>query len=176
MEGLGGGTADDSDAAISDLNPSDASIPELLGRAIGRHLTSTRITAGLALTLASLGMLGLFLWSAVVPFHYESSGPPIGEVCFTTGGCIEVDQDASDQAFEDDMNHSNRVIGVLGALTSGAAFVLGWRLWRSPWRQGKQADRRGRTVLAAACLSPVAAVPIFVAVGVLYWSYSSAFE
>ena len=121
-------------------------------------------------------MLGLFLWSAVVPYHYERSAPPIGEVCSLTGQCFEVDQEALDQAFEDDMNHDNRVIGILGAITSCTALVLGWRLWRSPWRQGKHAGRRARIVLLAACLSPVAAVPVFVAIGLLVWSYYAALE
>jgi hypothetical protein len=179
VDELGGGTSDDRQARQPGA---DASIPELVGHAIGRHLTSVRITGGLALTIASVGMLGLFLWAAVVPYHYERSTPPIGEVCFTNGrtattvGCFEVDQDALDQSFEDDMNHSNRVIGIFGALTSCTALVLGWRAWRSPWRQRTRAGRRVRLVLAAACVSPVAALSIGVAVAGLSWTYSSAFE
>jgi hypothetical protein len=179
VDELGEGTSDRCEARRP---TADASIPELLGHAIGRHLTSVRMTAGLALTIASLGMLGLFVWSAVVPYHYERSTPPIGEVCYTDGhttatlGCFEFDQDASDQAFEDEMNHSNRVIGILGAITSCTALVLGWRAWRAPWRQGERAGRRARIVLAATCLSPLAAVPIVMAVAGLYWSYGSTFE
>ena len=94
----------------------------------------------------------------------------------TTGSCVDVDQDALDQAFEDDINHSNRVIGTLGALTSTTALVLGWRLWRSPRVRRNRPVRRARTIIAAACLSPLAAVPIFVLVVVLYWSYDSIFE
>lgn len=154
----------------------DASLPELLGRAIGRHLPDARIAAGLALTVAALGMLGVFLWGALMPFHYDSTGPPIGQVCSTTGSCVDVDQDALDQAFEDDINHSNRVIGTLGALTSTTALVLGWRLWRSPRKRPNRPVRRARTIIAAACLSPLAAVPIFVLVVILYWSYDSIFE
>jgi hypothetical protein len=89
-----------------------ASIPELLGHAFGRHVTPVRTIAGLALTIASLGM---------------------------------------------------RCHGQAG-------------LWRGPWNQREQARRRARIVLAAACLSPVAAVPIFVAVGGLYWCFKSTFE
>ena len=154
----------------------DASLPELLGHAIGRHLPGARTAAGLALTIAALGTLGVSIWGALVPFHYDSTAPPLGEVCFTTGGCVKVDQDGLDQAFEDDINHSNRVIGTLGALTSTAALVVGWRLWRSPWKHRNPTVRRARTVIAAACLSPLAAAPIFALVVLLYWSYDSLFE
>ena len=164
-------------------------MPKLLGHFIGRHVASVRTIGGLALTIASLGMLGLFVWGAAVPFHYESSTPPLGEICYPDGGpavtvgCIEVDQDRLevdqdrlDQAFEDDINHSNRVIGTLGAITSCAALLLGWRSWRGPWRRHRQVGRRARVFVTAACLSPVAAIPIFAAVGGLYWCYSSTFE
>ena len=127
------------------------------------------MTAGIALTIASVGVLGVFLWSAVVPLQYERSTPPVGDVCFRVGtttatvGCHAFDPGASDQAFEDQMNDSNRVIGIVGAVTSCMALVLGWRAWRGPWRQGTGAGRRARIVLAAACLSPVAAIPIVAA-------------
>ena len=179
MDELGGGRSHDREPTRPGA---DASLPELLGYAIGRHVASVRTTAGLALMIASLGMLGLFVWSALVPFHSERSTPPIGEVCVTydatapTVGCFDVDEDRLDQSFEDDINRSNRVIGTLGAITSGAALVLGWHVWRGPWRQRKQGGRRARIVLAAACLSPVAAIAIFVPVGGLYWCYSSTFE
>src|SRR5262245_36029929 len=87
----------------------DASLPTLLGHAIGRHATFVRVTAGLALTIASLGMLGLFVGSAAVPFHDERSTPPIGQVCVPdgviapTGDCFDVDEDRLDQSFEDDI-------------------------------------------------------------------------
>jgi hypothetical protein len=178
VDELGGGVNDDHGATRP--GP-DASLPRLLGYAVGRHGTSVRTIGGLALTIASLGMLGVFVWGAMVPYHYERSTPPIGEVCAVDGatvnlGCFEVDQDALDQAFEDDINHSNRVIGLLGAITSCTALLLGWHLWRGPWRQRQQPARRVRVVVAAACLSPVAAVAIFATVGGLYWCYSSTFE
>ena len=174
MDELGGGIGDDRQASRPGA---DVSIPEVVGHAMGRHLTSVRIAIGLAVTLASLGMLGLFLWGAVVPYHYERSTPPIGVVCFTydrtgtTVDCLEPDQDALDQAFEDDINRSNRLLGVLGALASCTALGLAWRVWRAPWKQRKRAGRRARLVLAAACLAPVAAVPIGVAVAALHWVF-----
>lgn len=171
MGELEGGSSDDGGAGrpLADL-----SLPELLGRTVGRHLEAARIVAGLALTIAALGLLALFVQGAVVPFRYERSGPPIGEVCVAqTGQCFTVDQDAIDEAFEDDMNRSNRFIGALGAVTSGAALVVGWRLWRPSWRRRRPATRGARLVVAAACLSPVAAAAVFAVVAVLHWSYSS---
>lgn len=179
MDELGGGRSDDRGATRP--GP-DASLSELLGHAIGRHITSVRTIGGLALMIASVAMLGLFVWGAVVPFHSERTTSSLGEVCVTNGatlttlGCYEVDEDRLDQAFEDDINHSNRVIGVLGATTSCAALVLGWRTWRGPWRRRKPVGRRARSVIAAVCLSPLAAIAIFVAVTGLYWWYSSLFE
>jgi hypothetical protein len=48
-----------------------------------------------------------------------------GEVCTDRqpSFCFDVDDEALDQAFEAQMNHSNRVIGFIGAVTSGAAFA-----------------------------------------------------
>ena len=145
-----------------------------LGERSSDDLEAGRIVAGLAVTIASVGLLALFVWAAVVPFQYESSGPPITQACDAkTGQCFSVDQDALDEAFEDDMNRSNRFIGGLGAVTSCAAFVLGWRVWRPSWRRRGPAARSVRLVVAAACLSPVAAVVVFVAVAGLAWSYDS---
>jgi hypothetical protein len=179
VDELGEARSHDHDATQPGAN---GSLPELVRHTTDRHATSVRTTAGLALTIASLGMLSVFVWGAMVPFHYERSTPPLGEVCYTDGatattlGCFYVDQDRLDQAFEDDINHSNRVIGTVGAITSCTGLLLGLHLWRGHWRQRKHVGRKARTVVVAACLSPVAAIPIVVATGGLYWCYSSTFE
>jgi hypothetical protein len=135
---------------------------------VKRGWSSAGVLVGLALNIAGLVMLAVSVWAAVVPEHYESPGE-IGTVCdAATGFCFEVDDEALDQAFEDDLNRSNRIVGSLGATTSCAALIVGWRMWRRPWRQGGQAAHRARTVVAAAGLSPIAAVPIFVTAGALY--------
>lgn len=66
-------------------------------------------------------------------------------------------------------------MGTVGALISFAALVAGRRVWRPTWRQGRRAGRRGRFVLAAVCLSPVAAFSILLAFGGLYRIHAAIF-
>jgi len=137
-------------------------------------------------------MLGLFAWAAVVPYHDESSWPPLGESCFSTvypGSpqgdvtsppmCVQIDEEDREeiaQSRERELNRENRVMGTVGALISCTALVLGWRAWRRPWKQGKRAGRRGRFVLAAVCLSPVAAFSILMAFAGIYRAARAIFE
>jgi hypothetical protein len=199
-----GRTSDDGTARRPGV---DATIPELVGHAIGRNLTPVRITAGLAVTIAALGMVGLFAWVVAVPDDDDDDSSPLamGESCFSVavveslegyasprGGstssptCAEIDPDVREelaqareeraQAREREQIREDRLMGTVGALVSLAALVLGWRVWRPTWRQGRRAGRRGRFVVAAVCLSPVAAFSILMAFAGLYRSYHAIFE
>jgi hypothetical protein len=149
--------------------------PDSPESAVRRRWPVSRFLTGLALTIASLMTLVLFVLTAVV--RSDGPTPRLGKVQDArTGFVFEVDNEALDDALDDRMNHENRVLGSLGAVASCIAFVLGWWLWRPPWRQRDRGVRRAWTVLAAAALSLAAAVAILVVAGLLYRSYLSLFE
>jgi hypothetical protein len=153
----------------------DPAAPNSPESTVRRRWPVARFLTGLALTIASLMTLVLFVVTAVV--RSDGPTPRLGEVQDAhTGFVFEVDNEALDDALDDRMNHESRVLGSLGAVASCMAFVLGWWLWRPPWRQGDRGVRRAWTVIAAAGLSLAAAVPILVVVGLLYRSYLSLFE
>lgn len=153
-----------------------------------------------------MGMLGLFAWLIAVPYddHDDSAPLAMGEWCVSvvvgsvegdgfsqaestsSPMCAEVDPDVREerakareeraQAREREQIREDRLMGTVGALVSLAALVLGWRVWRPTWRQGRRAGRRGRFVAAAVCLSPVAAFSILMAFAGLYRSYDAIFK
>lgn len=125
------------------------------------------LVVNLALGLAGLVMLVASARTALTRENYESPLRDLGMVCDTSGMCWDVDDDWIERRREDELNRSNRINGGIGVVLGSAAIVIGWRRGRRAWSERDETTQPVPTLVAALCVTPIAAFVIYAATGTL---------
>lgn len=118
--------------------------------------------ANVALSLTGLVMLVVFARTALVHEAYESPLGDLRMICDAkTGFCVDVDEEAIEQAHEDGINRSNRIVGGIGVAASCVAITLGWRKGSQAWREGDRAIHPAAVLTALLGVAPIAALVLY---------------